>query len=180
MTISNQRTTTLHLTWQLASVLLLATLMSACQSINAETVDPRTVAVADLSWLSGTWRGPFGERTLEEQWSQPSGGSIAALVRFNRAAKIDMLELVSISDSDNGLQLRIAQWSPTMEPLAESPQLLNMTAAGDRSVSFAAGSPGGLRSISYSNPTGGTLVIAVVLTEGNEFTIELPRVDAGE
>ena len=42
--------------------------------------------VASLSWMTGGWSGPVGPDTvLEENWLEPMGGTIAALVRITLA-----------------------------------------------------------------------------------------------
>ena len=51
----------------------------------ASTADgPPGATVADLAWMSGAWAGSMGgDNTLEENWIQPTGGSIASLVRLS-------------------------------------------------------------------------------------------------
>lgn len=157
---------------------------SACQA-NAAPAPAATVSTeasatvlttAKLTWLTGTWRGPIGKRMLEEQWTTPSGGSVAALIRFNGDKGLAILELVSITDHAEGLELRIAQWSPTMEPLAAGPQLMRQSASGERTVTFSATAEGGLRTLKYTSPDANTLIVSVEQTEGNQFDIRLQRV----
>ena len=159
---------------------LLLALLSTHQVNAAATSTTSQIAlvgrVADLGWLSGTWRGPIGERVLEEQWSAANAGSIAALVRSADAQTTNLLELVSISDSAAGLQLRIQQWSATMEPRTPEPQLMQVVRLEPRSVAFAAVSPGGMNRLSYSSPTADQLIVSVELANGNTFDIPLTRV----
>lgn len=48
--------------------------------------------VSDLAWMSGSRAGPIGEQTLEENWIQPAGRTIAAVVRFTGNAGTSMTE----------------------------------------------------------------------------------------
>lgn len=157
-----------------APIIMLALLLSACQSSIAQTP---AVMVADLDWLSGTWRGPAGKGQLEEQWSAPAPGSIAALVRTFDEEQTTMLELVSISDENDGLTLRIAQWSAQFEPRAEAPQVMRLVAAGERSISFEAVSAGGLQKLAYRVADPQTLTVSVTTSEGASFELPLIRVN---
>lgn len=162
-------------------LLFCALLLAGCQASPANADQPAAATVeaptvADLGWLTGTWRGPAGERQIEEQWSQQLPGSIAALVRIFDDSQTHMLELVSLSDEPDGLTLRIAQWSPQFEPLAPAPTMMRMISSGANRVGFEATTTGGLQKLAYHTPDPQTLLIDVVTGEGAAITLRLARV----
>src|SRR4051812_13154035 len=57
-------------------------------SVPAGAQAPQTAAAAaasatvdQLAWVTGAWTGKLGERTIEQHWSAPLGGSIIAMYR---------------------------------------------------------------------------------------------------
>ena len=47
------------------------------------------------AWMTGGWSGPVGPDTvLEENWLEPMGGTIAALVRITSPEGTAMVEIV--------------------------------------------------------------------------------------
>ncbi|MGI9323751.1 MAG: DUF6265 family protein [Pseudomonadales bacterium] len=132
-------------------------------------------AIDGLSWLTGTWRGPLGDQLLEEQWSVAQAGSIAALVRFFQGSETQIVELLTISESSDGLEMLIQQWSGEMQPLNPAPQRMALDQQSHRSISFKSASSGGMKHLHYSSPDDSTLLIAVELTEGTRFDLRLQR-----
>ncbi len=136
---------------------------------------PAVDAIEELSWLTGTWRGPLGDQLLEEQWSIAQAGSIAALVRFFQGPETQIVELLTIAESSSGLEMLIQQWSGDMQPLNPAPQRMALDQKGQRSISFKSASPGGMKHLHYSSPDDSTLLIEVELTEGTRFDLRLQR-----
>ena len=135
---------------------------------------PPGATVADLAWMSGAWAGSMGgDNTLEENWIQPTGGSIASLVRMTGEGKTSMVELIVIEEEDNTLVLRIQQWDPGFNPRSKEPQKMILSEIGERMVKFTAASEGGLKTLSYSSPTPDTFNVNVLTSEGGEFQIPL-------
>ncbi len=168
----------------LAPVLLLALLfaqLGGCQSepSGASTIplEPASGRINELAWLTGTWRDPMGERLLEEQWSVPAAGSIAAVVRFFAGSQTQIVELLAVREMTDGYEMVINQWSGNMQPLSPAPQTMALDQLGERSVSFSSASPGGMKRLHYASPNDSTLTIAVDMTEGTQFNLELRRVD---
>ncbi len=147
-----------------------AALLLACLAPIAFAAAPLTTN--DLTWLAGAWEGPLGEQTLEEYWAPPRAGAMTALVRFSRDEQLQMLEIVSITDTPDGLELRIAQWDPTLRLRAPA-QTMRLRAAGERSVTFEAITEGGLKTLAYRVDAAGVLRIEVGLQEGGQLTIAL-------
>ncbi|GIS20137.1 MAG: hypothetical protein CM15mP120_20530 [Pseudomonadota bacterium] len=75
--------------------------------------------VASLAWMTGGWSGPVGPDTvLEENWLEPMGGTIAALVRITSPEGTAMVEIVHIEEVGNTLELHIEQWDSGYESRA--------------------------------------------------------------
>ena len=167
-----------------AGALLLALLfaqLSGCQNSPGSAgnlpLEPPSGRISELAWLTGTWRGPMGERLLEEQWSVPAAGSIAAVVRFFAGPQTQIVELLAVREINDGYEMVINQWSGNMQPLSPAPQTMALDQLQERSISFKSASPGGMRHLHYSSPDDSTLNIAVELTEGTQFNLELRRVN---
>lgn len=123
--------------------------------------------VADLAWMTGYYKGDFGAGgTLEENWSQPSGSSIAALIRISDADATNVIELIVIEEEGDSLTLRLKQWARGMNPLADGFEVMELVEVGDQSVLFRNVGGGSIERLGYS------LV-------GDAFTISL-KTDQGE
>ena len=129
--------------------------------------------VADLAWMSGSWAGPVGEQTLEENWAQPRGGTIAALVRFVGDGATSMIELIVIEESEGSLVFRVQQWFPGFVPRTAEPQTMVLAEIGDQRVRFAGSSDGDFKSLSYSRPSAESFNIDVETNAGEKFQINL-------
>ncbi|MCY3844032.1 MAG: DUF6265 family protein [Acidobacteria bacterium] len=123
--------------------------------------------VADLAWMTGYYKGDFGAGgTLEENWSQPSGSSIAALIRISDADATTVIELIVIEEEGDSLTLRLKQWARGMNPLAEGFEVMELVEVGDQSVLFRNVGGGVIERLGYS-------------LAGDAFTISL-KTDQGE
>jgi hypothetical protein len=155
-----------------ASLFLLATSLAGL-SLSAEVAVSATVG--DLSWMSGSWSGPAGEQTLEENWARSRDGSIGALVRLGADGVTSMFELIVVEETEGSLVLRIQQWGPGMVPLRAEPQVLSLAELGERRVKFAATATveGGFRTLAYSRPSAEAFNIDVENQDGAQFQINL-------
>ena len=145
----------------------------------ARAAAPVAGNVGELGWLTGTWNGVLGESALEETWSQPRGGSMAALVRFIGPETHLMYEIVVIEQVDATLQLRVLQWLRGLKPLTDQPQMLPLTRFETGRATFTAEGPleRGIRQLDYRRTGDRGLVIGVTLAEGDQFDVELERID---
>lgn len=57
----------------------------------------------DVAWLSGCWEGASPERTVEEQWTAPRGGTMLGLGRTVRGERTVDHEFVLIREQDGRL-----------------------------------------------------------------------------
>lgn len=137
---------------------------------------PALAGVDDLGWMSGTWVGAMGpDQELEENWSAPRAGSIAALVRARGDGATSMIELIVIEEQDDTLVLHLQQWNPGFSPRPGGPQRMQMTELGQRSVRFESGQEGGIASLTYSRPADDTFTIKVELGDGQTIDLVLKR-----
>ncbi len=65
-----------------------------------------------LAWVTGAWTGTLGDRTVEQHWSAPLGGSIIAMYRSIQANKATLYELLAIEQEGEGVVLRIKHFAP--------------------------------------------------------------------
>jgi hypothetical protein len=136
--------------------------------------DPAVKAtVADLAWMTGSWAGPIGEQTLEENWIRPLGGSIAAVVRFTEDGATNMTELIVIEESRGTLVFRVQQWFPGYVPRNPEPQEMTLVELAENRVGFASAGPGDFNSLTYSRPSADAFNIDVETKQGVKFQINL-------
>jgi hypothetical protein len=130
--------------------------------------------VDDLHWMSGTWIGPMGPGVeLEENWSAPRAGTIAALVRARGEAGTSMVELIVIEEQDDTLVLHLQQWDPGFSPRPGGANRMTLAEIGERSVRFQGTEGAGLASLRYSRPSDDTFTVHVETAEGQTFEMVL-------
>ncbi len=151
---------------QLPALLLLTALLFNQTAI--ANVQP--ASVQSLKWMAGTWAGPLGDSTIEEAWTEPSNGSIAAVVRFTKENATQMVELIVVTEEDGTLVLRLQQFSAQSAPLKESVATLYLTGQKDQQATFTAEDlSGGLKQLVYTREDEHTFSVEVTLAEGNSF-----------
>jgi len=129
--------------------------------------------VTDLAWMTGHWSGPMRLGTLEENWTEPKSGSIAALVRATNGDATDMIELIVIEEENGSLVLRLQQWNPGFAPRSPAPQVMKLVESAENQVVFEAVGEGGLKRLGYSRPAPDQFVISIETPQGQEFQIPL-------
>lgn len=73
---------------------------------------PATAKVEQLAWVAGAWTGTLGDRTIEQHWSAPLGGSIVAMYRSLQAGRATLYELLAMEQEGDGVVLRIKHFAP--------------------------------------------------------------------
>jgi hypothetical protein len=111
--------------------------------------------------------------TLEENWLEPSAGSIASLVRSTNADQTTMIELIVIEEEAGSLVLRVQQWNPGFAPRSPAPQVMRLVESSPNKVAFEATGEGGLKLLSYSRPAPDQFVISIETPQGAKFDIPL-------
>ena len=130
--------------------------------------------VTDLAWMTGYYKGDFGAGgTLEENWSQPSGSSIAALIRISDADATTVIELIVIEEEGDSLTLRLKQWEPGMKPRGDGFEVMELVEVGDQSVLFRNIGGGAIERLGYSL-AGDAFTISLKTAQG-ELEVPLTR-----
>ena len=132
--------------------------------------------ISDLAWMTGHYTGDTGSGSLEENWAEAEGGSIASLVRSTSGGATNMIELIVIEEEGDSLTLRLKQWNPGMEPRAEGFQVMELMEVGDTKVVFKNTGEDGLQQLGYS--LAGDQFTISVKTDQGAFDIPLTRQSA--
>lgn len=147
--------------WHLLTTSVLCIMFSA--PIFAEGPSAR---VSDLAWMTGHYKGTMGNGSLEENWANPDGSSIAALVRSTAAGKTDMIEIIVIEEEGDSLTLRLKQWNPGMQERDPGFQVMELIEIGTKRVLFKNTGTVGLQQLGYS-------------LDGDQFTISVKTAQGG-
>lgn len=146
--------------WIKVSLLALALLVASLQA------GERAASLADLGWLSGSWKQEANGKVIEEHWTTPAGGSMLGMSRTIKNGKTVAFEFLRIEQRD-GTLLYIAQ------PQGAPPTEFRLLSANDNELVFANPQHDFPKRIRYRrNPDGS--VTARVEDEsgkkGNDFT----------
>jgi hypothetical protein len=152
----------------LASSLCGLAAMAAGVAVSAQAPAPAApvkATVEQLAWVAGAWTGKLGQRTVEQHWSAPLGGSIIAMYRSIQADKATLYELLAIEQEGENVVLRIKHFAPgpglvSQEAKDES---VNQTLVKleDRLAVFEGGTPASPVRITFTSPDPATLNITV-------------------
>ena len=150
----------------------------ALQTANAAPDENAPITVDRLAWIAGSWIGQLGDRTLEETWSEPAAGTMAALVRMTANDETVMVELLFIREENGTLALHVQPWNPERQPGMAGYQKLVLTELDGKRVRFEGTVDGeGFRTLTYSRPEANRFRIDVETQEG-AFGVDLfPRGD---
>ena len=99
---------------RLAAFVLIAVLTTAAsaQAQAGAAAAPAKASIDQVAWISGQWTGTLGDRTIEQHWMTPLGGSMVAMYRSIRENKATLYELLAIEQDGEGLVLRIKHFAP--------------------------------------------------------------------
>lgn len=61
----------------------------------------------NISWISGNWKGEAFGGVVEENWSEPSGGSMMATFKLINNNKVSFYEIEIIREVENTLVLQL-------------------------------------------------------------------------
>lgn len=86
----------------------------ALQSHAQDTMPHHNKALANLSWLAGTWVGNHEGDYLEEIWSEPVGDTMMGVFRWVKGGKVWINEIVTITADTEGLVFRLRHFDKKM------------------------------------------------------------------
>ena len=79
----------------------------------------------NIKWISGNWKGEaFGGQT-EENWSEPSGGSMMANFKLIDDGKVVFYEIEIIREIENTLILQLKHFSDSLKGWEEKDQTID-------------------------------------------------------
>ncbi|WP_330444545.1 DUF6265 family protein [Flavivirga abyssicola] len=79
-----------------------------CNAQVEKTLEPK---LKNISWIAGNWKGEaFGGQT-EENWSEPSGGSMMATFKLINDGKVSFYETEIIREVENTLILQLKHFN---------------------------------------------------------------------
>ena len=110
--------------------------------------------------------GSYANDTLEENWAEPKGGSIAALVRGYGDGANNLIELIEVEEVRGSLMLRWKQWNPGMEERTAGFLVMELVDIGDKTVAFKDRGEDGTQSVRYSL-SGDTFTISMSTSRGD-------------
>lgn len=82
-----------------------------------------------VAWLQGCWESASSERTVEEQWMAPRGGSMLGMSRTVRAGRLAEYEVVVLREQGNQLAYEA-------HPSGQPPAVFLSRAVGESMVVF--------------------------------------------
>mgnify|MGYP002623828464 CR=1 FL=1 len=106
-------------------------------------------ALADLAWMSGTWRA---DGAFEEHWTAPLAGSLLAVSRQIEGGRTSMVELSEITEEGGTLVLRLRHFHKHLVPWdseKSGPIVWRLSESGDRRVVFEDPARAFPRSVTY-------------------------------
>jgi hypothetical protein len=68
----------------------------------------------DLAWISGHWANDEGGTLSEEVWTAPAGDSMLGMWRFVAGSKVKVLEILTLTEADEGVTLRLRHFDPRL------------------------------------------------------------------
>jgi hypothetical protein len=76
---------------------------------------PRPPArISDVAWLAGSWTGEFLGGTIDEVWSEPSGGAMVGFFRLVKDGKPVFYEIITLLESEGSVEMRLKHVNPDM------------------------------------------------------------------
>jgi Domain of unknown function (DUF6265) len=102
--------------------LLLATVLGSvpllAPRVHAQIRASITATTSDFAWLTGRWKGHMsnGARGVADvTFAPPAGGVITGMMRLVDRDTVLVVELISLVDTPNGVEMRFRHFSPALQ-----------------------------------------------------------------
>lgn len=82
-------------------------------------------SIENVKWISGYWQGEIWGGQFEEIWSHPSAGSMMASFKFTENNQVKFYELMTISEHQGSLILRLKHFSQDLKGWEEKDQSMD-------------------------------------------------------
>jgi len=96
-----------------------ATHPSAGPSADQASHTPK-LAISEFAWLEGKWQGAWGPRVAEQVWTAPKAGQMLGLFRVLENDKALVIELFSLFQTADGVELRLRHFTSELVPWEQS------------------------------------------------------------
>lgn len=124
-----------------------------------------TPTLDDFAWLAGRWVDDSGGNLSEEIWNAPSGDAMQGMWRYVVDGKARIYEILTISNEDGGLVMRVRHFDPKLVAREEkaAPVVLKLVSSADRTAAFEGPEPNGstLIRLTYASPSEGALNVTL-------------------
>lgn len=141
-------------------------LHAALLSLSLALFPPATLD--DLGFMAGAWRAELGPMVVEETWLPPRAGNMTGVFRMSGPDGVELLELMSIEQTEAGLTFRLRHFDEALVPWAseiDGPLVANASVPEPGVVVFTPIEPdAGFESITYRR-AGESLTATVVFAE---------------
>jgi hypothetical protein len=124
----------------------------------------KPATLAQLAWIAGNWVDDSKSALSEEVWAAPSGDSMIGMWRYVAKGKLQIFELLSITQEDGGPVFRLRHFDPRMVAREEKdkPLALKLVSLGDREAAFEGpGQPTGTVRLTYRRPAADALSVTL-------------------
>ncbi|HEX2059691.1 MAG TPA: DUF6265 family protein [Thermoanaerobaculia bacterium] len=100
---------------------------------------PGAATIADMAWLAGHWKGEALGGISEEIWSPPMNGVMMGMYRLVRDGKVVFYELLTLSEKDGSLVIRLKHFNPDMTGWEEKDKYVEfpLVSKSDGRIHFA-------------------------------------------
>lgn len=101
-----------------------------------------SASLSDFSWLQGKWQGDWGPRVAEQVWTDPLAGEMAGVFRVTENDKTLVLELYSLVETPDGIELRLRHFTPSLIPWEPKVTVLKLASSNASAMAFENSSGG--------------------------------------
>lgn len=123
------------------TLLIVLTLMAGAPAADLVKVTEHTAKLADgkaaapttveeMAWLTGRWVGDGLGGSTEETWGAPEGGVMIGTFRLVRNSRPVFYEFMTLSQTENGLALRLKHFNPDMKGWEEKEKFVEFRYIG--------------------------------------------------
>lgn len=160
--------------------------VAAITSSGARATEPErsSVGIESVASLAGVWRAEHAGRVYQEMWMAPEHGQMTGALRsFDEGGVLRLLELLTLTQTDQGLVYSARHFDAAMNPWAseaDGPLTVRATEAPGETIRFEPVEAGGaLESITFdlSKPGHVRVSIAFVIESSREpLVLDFERV----
>ncbi len=141
------------------------------------------VAIEDLGFLTGSWRGESHGSLIEETWLPPEEGNLTGVFRMTGDGAVQLVEIMTLTEVDDGIVYRLRHFDTALVPWkseADGPIQAKAVLVDKDSVRFEFEEGDDLEAITYDRD-GDKMTAKVIFPEdsGREaFVLVFDRVGA--